>query len=343
VGWVSFHNRRAGQIENDSLRLTVTAEGGHIAEILHKPSGVNPLWIPPWSSMEPSTWSQEKHPEYGADAESKLLSGIMGHNLCLDLFGAPSPEEAAAGMTVHGEASILPYQISFADCELTAACFLPAAQLQFERCIRVDGARVFITETVENLAKLDRPIAWTQHVTLGPPFLEKGVTQFRAPGRKARSLGADHDFEWPVKPGANGASEDMRVFTNAPASAGFDSVLIEPGRHQAFFFAFSPTTRVLFGYVWKRADFPWLGIWEENYSREHPPWNRRTLTRGMEFSASPVPESRRQMIDRHSMFGVPGYRWLPAKTKAQVDYWAFVTSADSVPESLEHLQVHVPA
>ena len=343
MGWVSFHNRRAAQIENDGVRLTVTAEGAHISEILHKPSGVNPLWIPPWPSIEPSTWSREKHPEYGADAESKLLSGIMGHNLCLDLFGAPSPEEAAAGMTVHGEASISPYQISFNDRELTAACFLPAAQLQFERRIRLDGARVLVTETVENMAMLDRPIAWTQHVTLGPPFLEKGVTQFRAPGMKAQSLGADRDFEWPWKPSAAGGSDDMRVFTNAPASAGFDSVLMDPQRDQAFFFAFSRRTKVLFGYVWKRADFPWLGIWEENHSREHPPWNRRTLTRGMEFGASPVPESRRQMIDRHSMFGVPGYRWLPARTKAQVDYWAFIVSADSIPESLEQLQVHVSA
>jgi hypothetical protein len=343
VGWVAFHNRRAAQIENESIRLTVTVEGGHLAQILHKPSGVNPLWIPPWPSIEPSAWSLEKNAEYGADAESKLLSGIMGHNLCLDLFGAPSPEEAAAGMTVHGEASILPYQISFSDQELTAACFLPTAQLQFERRIRLDRARVLITETVENVAMLDRPIAWTQHVTLGPPFLEKGVTQFRAPGTKARSLGADHDFEWPLKPNVGGGTEDMRVFTNAPASGGFDSVLMDPQRDQVFFFAFSPTVKLLFGYVWKRADFPWLGIWEENYSREHPPWNRRALTRGMEFGASPVPESRRKMIDRHSMFGVPGYRWLPAKTKAKVDYWSFIASADSIPESLEQLQVHVPA
>jgi hypothetical protein len=184
VGWVAFHNRRAAQIENESIRLTVTVEGGHLAQILHKPSGVNPLWIPPWPSIEPSAWSLEKNAEYGADAESKLLSGIMGHNLCLDLFGAPSPEEAAAGMTVHGEASILPYQISFSDQELTAACFLPTAQLQFERRIRLDRARVLITETVENVAMLDRPIAWTQHVTLGPPFLEKGSRSFERRVRK---------------------------------------------------------------------------------------------------------------------------------------------------------------
>ena len=67
------------------------------------------------------------------------------------------------------------------------------------------------------------------------------------------------------------------------------------------------------------------------------------MTRGMEFGASPVAESRRQMIDRHSMFGVPAYRWIPAKAKLQVDYWAFVTKADSIPNSLEELQVHIPA
>src|SRR5271165_4843773 len=178
----TYQNRQAYWIENDAVRITVLREGGHVASILHKKTAVNPLWTPPWRSIEPSHYNRERNPEYGADAESKLLSGIMGHNLCLDLFGAPSPEEAAAGMTVHGEASILPYQISFKDSELTAACFLPAAQLQFERRIRLDGARVLITETVENRAVLDRPIGWTQHVTLGPPFLEKGVTQFRAPG-----------------------------------------------------------------------------------------------------------------------------------------------------------------
>ena len=339
MGWTTFHNRRAAQIESDHIRLTVTAEGGHIAEILDKASGVNPLWIPPWPSIEPSTWSREKHPEYGDDNESKLLAGIMGHNLCLDLFGAPSPEEFKAGMTVHGEASIVPYQISFGEKELTASCFMPAAQLQFERRIHLDATRVLISETVENTAILDRPIAWTQHVTLGPPFLEKGVTQFRAPGTKARSLASENDFEWPLKPGG----EDMRLFTTAPVSGGFDTVLMDPRREQAFFFAYSPKSKVLFGYVWQRTDFPWLGIWEENYSRTHPPWNGRALTRGMEFGASPFPESRRKMIDRRSMFGMPGYRWLPARSKAQVDYWAFITSADSIPESLEELQVHVPA
>ena len=30
----------------------------------------------------------------------------------------------------------------------------------------------------------------------------------------------------------------------------------------------SPASKLAFGYVWRRADFPWLGIWEENHSFE---------------------------------------------------------------------------
>jgi hypothetical protein len=32
-----YGNRRAVQVENDSIRLTVTVEGGYVAEVLHKP------------------------------------------------------------------------------------------------------------------------------------------------------------------------------------------------------------------------------------------------------------------------------------------------------------------
>jgi hypothetical protein len=314
MGETLFHNRRAVQIENDSVRVTVSAEGGHVAEILHKPSGVSPLWIPPWPSIEPSTYSLSAHPEYGNDAESKLLSGILGHNLCLHLFGTPSPEEARAGMTVHGEASIVPYQISSQSGDLTARCTMPIAQIGFERHIRLSQRRVYFTETVENLSALDQPIAWTQHVTLGPPFLEYGVTQFRAPNAKSQVL-----------------------------NEGFTTHLMDPHRDRVWFFAFSPKSNVLFGYVWKRTDFPWLGVWEENRGRANPPWSRRTVTRGMEFGASPIPESRRQMIERNSLFGIPTYRWLPAKAKLRAEYYAFITDAKSIPETLEEVEVHVPA
>jgi Fe-S-cluster-containing dehydrogenase component len=86
----THHGRRASAVENDRVRVTVLEGGGHIAEILDKRTGLNPLWTPRWRSIEPSSFDRARHPEYGAGAEARLLAGIMGHNICLDFFGGPT-------------------------------------------------------------------------------------------------------------------------------------------------------------------------------------------------------------------------------------------------------------
>jgi len=344
----TYRGRRAHSIETADLRVTVLVEGGHIAEIADKRSGVNPLWTPPWPSIEPSAYVRAKHPEYGDDAEAKLMAGIMGHNLCLDLFGGPSEAEAAAGLTVHGESSVARYDITSEGQEITARVSLPLAQLRFERRLQLrPGSRAInIKETVENISALDRPIAWTQHVTLGPPFLVPGSTEFRAPATRSKVIENDFsdgkgymkigaEFDWPLVPRIGGGTVDLRVYTSAPVSAGYSTHLMDPHREHAWFVAYSPQSKLLVGYVWKRSDFPWLGIWEENHSRDRAPWGGKAVTRGMEFGASPMPETRRAMIERGSLFGVPGYRWLEAKSKLTVEYCAFLMPSGRVPESVE--------
>jgi hypothetical protein len=223
----------------------------------------------------------------------------MGHNLCMDIFGGPSPEEAAAGLTVHGEASVAAYEMT-AGGELTAAGALPASAVAGGAAHPAGRARWKIAEAVENESATDRPIAWTEHVTLGPPFLEKGATEFRAPDA-VQSLRNRRRPCW--RPMARGSASP--ALHGRAGSGGFTTHLMDPARDTAFFVAWSPRSRVAFGYVWRRADFPWLGVWEENYSRTGAPWNGRTLTRGMEFGASPMPETRRQMIARGSCSACP--------------------------------------
>jgi len=345
---VLYRNRRAFTLANDRIAVTVTVEGGHIASLLDKKSGANPLWSPKWKSIEPSQYSQQKHPEYGSGPESKLLAGILGHNLCLDLFGGPSEEEAAAGMTVHGESSVAPYAITEQPDALIQRSVFPQANLRFERELRVTQGSpiVRIRETVENLSGWDRPSAWTQHVTLGAPFLENGVTQFRSPGTRSKVLEVDFaggkglqkigaEFDWPYCPRKDRGRIDLQVYPKDPVSAGYTAVLMDPHREQAFFLAWNPKSKVLTGYVWPRRDFPWLGRWEENHSRDFAPWNGGEVTCGMEFGASPMPETRRAMVERASLFGVPGYRWLPARTPVTVEYCAFVLQRDRIPEAVE--------
>ena len=224
---MKFRGREAIQIENDQIRVTVLKEGGHIAEILDKKSGVNPLWMPPWKSIEPSSYDVTLHPEYGHNSESKLLAGIMGHNLCLDMFGPPSDEEADAGLTVHGEGSVVPYDLECSPKEIRAAAHLPLAGLTFERRLSLRGAVLHFHEVVQNLIALDRPLAWTQHVTLGPPFIEGGVTEVAHSGVRSQV------FE-PL-----GGMADCRVFSSEASSAGFATHLMDSESTEAFFSAFN--------------------------------------------------------------------------------------------------------
>lgn len=339
-----FRGRRAAAIENNDLRLTVLEGGGHIAEVFHKTIRVSPLWIPPWPSIEPGDYVASKDATYGAGVESQLLSGIMGHNLCLDIFGGPSDEEYAAGLQPHGEASIAAYELHAGASEIRMAATLSESSLKVERRLQLNGDSIRVSESVENLSATDRPVAWTQHVTLGPPFLEVGVTEFRASATRSKVLEttfgpADYlktaaIFDWPYAPRIDGGTEDLRTFTARQKSGAYTAHLMNPGETDAYFVAFSPTHRLAFGYVWRQRDFPWMGIWEENNSRPHQPWNGRTVTRGMEFGVSPFPESRRAMIERGRLFDVPAFQWIPARTRIDVEYWIVCRGADRIPERL---------
>jgi hypothetical protein len=236
------------------------------------------------------------------------------------------------------------WDVEVSHTSLSMRARLPLAGLRVERRVDLRGRGVRIHECVENTTACDRPIGWTEHVTLGPPFLRKGLTQFRASATRSQvfehGFGADDyliagsAFDWPYAPRIDGGTADLRRFTSAEASSAYTAHLMDPAIVDAFFVAFCPATRLAFGYVWTRSDFPWLGIWEENHSRRGAPWKAGTLTRGMEFGVSPMPETRRAMIDRGRLFDVPTYRWIPAKARVEVEYCAVFLEADTVPESL---------
>ena len=78
-----YHGRRAAAIENQHFRVTVLREGGHIAEILDKNSGINPLWTPPWRTSEPSAFGPAVYAEYGSDIDFSWRLQLAGYELRL--------------------------------------------------------------------------------------------------------------------------------------------------------------------------------------------------------------------------------------------------------------------
>lgn len=332
-----LHGRSGYRLYADWGRVGVLEGGGHICElILNSVPRINPLWKPPWKTIDPQRYSPARHSRtYGPPPDGKLLAGIAGHNLSFDHFGPPSKEETAAGLATHGEAPCTQWKIKKADNAgvplLRCECLLQKAQIRFARSISLDAETpvVYCEERAENLAAYDRPISWNEHVTFGPPFLESGTTLFDMPATRAKtcpptysermSLQPDAEFDWPHAPRKGANSADLRTMPDERYGH-YTAQLLDPELDIGFISACNPRQRSLVIYAFHRQDFPWVGNWEEHNNRASSPWKGKTFCRGMEFSTTPFAIPRRETIDQGPLFSEKTYRWLPACTTLTVRY-----------------------
>jgi hypothetical protein len=317
--------------------VSVLEGGGHISELnLNARSGVNPLWRPPWTTIDPFKYTTARHArKYGPPPDGRLLAGIAGHSLSFDHFGPPSPEETAAGLTTHGEAPAskwdLQKRVQSPNPGLQYGLTLPEAQISFSRNLTLDRLNpvIYCEEEAVNLSRYDRPISWNEHVTFGPPFLEAGTTWFDMPATRAKvcparysprfSLQPDAEFTWPKAPTKGRKRMNLRTMP-ALRFGHYTTQLLNPELEIGFIAACNPRLKLLVVYAFRRADFPWVGNWEERYNRTSAPWRGKTFCRGLEFSTTPFAIPRRETIEQGPLFGERTYRWLPAKSKAQIRF-----------------------
>jgi len=302
-------------IANDKVTLAVRSEGGAMVRLVlnDDPAAVNPL-----------------HAE-------------LGHFVCVDGFGPVSPEERIAGLPGHGEAHRVPWEIlasgrtsaadGFGTMTMSFSATLPLVQEVFRRTIRiVDGENVVYVESeLENLLSFDRPINWGEHATIGAPFLELGktVVEMSAVRAMTRSheaqsetlphrLASFRPFTWPMAPGLNGESIDVRSTPAQVPIVDHTTSLMDPARRLVFVTAFNASRRLLLGYIFRREEYPWTQSWES-----YPGDNR--IARGLEFATQPFDLPRREVIQTNSLLGAPTYRWLPAKSKIGSAFLMFYT------------------
>ncbi len=341
-----WQGREAYTLGNGLIQMVNLTGGGHIAEMRFADgSGLptqNPLWRPDWKSMEPFQYSARTHARrYGPLTEGKLLSGIAGHNICLDYFGPPSEEEAAQGLSTHGEAPSLKWRksnqrLSAGQLSFMLSVRLPQAGLHFIReiAVRPGESVVYLQETVINERKLDHFFHWTQHATLGPPFVSpedcrvfmsatKGITSPDAYGANAL-LAFGKKFNWPMAPSASGGEVDLSRCLIQKGTGIVASLLMDPAREVQYVGALNTRFRLLYAYCFRRADYPWVTIWEENCARENPPWNSRAKTRGLEFGSAPLPVTRREAFARGPLLGAPTFSTVPARGHMTIPYIAFL-------------------
>ena len=293
-------------LANDKIELTTLTRGGTFAKLLLR------------------------------DGEPLSPLGRLGHLLALDGFGAPSPEEAALGMPFHGEVGRQIFEVvatheSGPLHSLTMRTTLPLAQEVFTRTIELaEGESVVrVTSDLESLLSVDRPISWAEHATLGPPFMESGkvVVDMSAancrvrpskPGPIPGHLVYDKDFKWPMAPTVDGRQADLRVIPTAHNWLDLASCQMDPARQLEFVTALHLEKHLIFGYVFRREDYPWLMSWM-NFTGDD------RAARGMEFSTQTFDVSHREAVAMSPLFGTPTFRWLPAKSKIETRFLMFYT------------------
>ena len=346
ISKVKWHGRAAYAAQNAAIRLVTLTGGGHIAELVLARGGpeVSPLWVSPWETIEPYTYRASRHASsYGSIVEGKLLSGLAGHSICLDYFGSPSPEEAQQGLSQHGEAPSAQWtpgrrRVTGSEAILNLVARLPAARLHFQREITLCGEEplVYFRETVTNLAKADHFFHWTQHVTLGPPFLARNEVTVTLPGSKGMTFPHGYDegkallrsgaaFTWPQAPKEPAGTVDLSQPLSQEGLGHVASVLLDTREEWGFVAAVNRRLHLLIAYCFRRADFPWVTLWEENKTIEALPWRARTVALGLEFGTTPIPVSRRENFTAGGpLFGVPTVACVPARGQKTVRYAALL-------------------
>ncbi len=332
-----FDGRPAVVLGNDKIELTILTRGATLANlILHDdPDKLSPYW----------NTDRALNPH---GPPPSPLAGSIGHFLCLDGFGAPSDEEAAAGIPFHGEASKQQFELAqetrpnVSTLKMTAR--LPLAQEQVTRTITlVNGESVvYVNTEVENLLAIDHPISWAEHATTGPPFLEPGQTVIDVPATKCRvrpqkanstgKLAYGKDFVWPMGPLTKGGSVNLTTVPANEKSLDLAACIIDPTRTYGYITVLRPDKHLIFGYVFRREEFPWLMSWM-NYSGD------ARAARGFEFSTQPFDVSHRETVDAHEMFGTPTYKWLPAKAKLHASFLLFYSMAPDGFESVADVKL----
>ena len=321
-----FEGRSALVLSNDVLEVTVLPFGGAIASVVLKDDAerMNPMWD-----------SIRADREAGRAPRSDRA---VGHFVCVDGFGPASSDEREAGLPGHGEAHTLPWSLRSAKKEgrvvrLVQSVQLPRVHEVYTRTIEIaDGENVvYVHGTLENLLDFDRPVRWTEHGTIGSPFLEPGVTvvdmsknrAMTRPDRGGRPgvihrLPAGEEFEWPMAPSVEGGKIDLRAAPLSPDSLDHTGHLMDPDQRLAYVTALHPKKRLLLGYIFKRAESPWLQIWES-----YPPTGM--MARGLEFGTQAFDQPAREVVTQNRLFGTLLYRWLPARQKIDATFLMFWT------------------
>jgi len=297
-------------LENLSSSLTVDLFGGAITNFhLKYNNNLNPLSF---------SFTKEQMPE-----NNKTGAPYQGHFLCLGRWGLPSEGEIKAGVPNHGEfANILWAKKESGNNKLGMEATANKEGLHIERIIQLDeNNSVFVVkEIVTNIHPLGRLYNIVQHPTLASPFLDEStIVDCNA------TVGFDeafykeatkNNFQWPQVKDNKGTIFDLRN-----PQINYNSVFSFIADHESeygWITAYSSRHRLLFGYLWRRSDYPWIHLWQH--------WDESKIKyRGIEFGTAGIHQPFKEIIDTApGLFGEKTFAYIDAGETISKNYFSFI-------------------
>jgi hypothetical protein len=359
---VRWKGREATGLSNGVVELIALTGGGHLASFRFlEATGCpthNVIWEASWPTYDPvPSPPEELLRRYGPKGVNLFLAGYTGHSLCLDCFGEASAAQVDVGLGLHGEAPVARWNVSKQDQLAGPACRwdikLPTARLAFERTIRLRDKEsvAYVEEIVRNEDRSqEHAFDWVQHATFGQPLLKEGESKLIASAKRgitwrpgygdASLLAGDREFVWPYAPceGAEGNADLQQPFSTR--GRGFvAAVQLDPGRTVEYIVAVNWKLRLGMGYCFRRQDFPWMTVWEENCARQSAPWNGTVQARGMEFGTTPLPLGRDANLRRGPLFDTPTCCVLSAGAERTARYLLFLFEIPPDVKSIESVSI----
>ncbi|HXB69145.1 MAG TPA: hypothetical protein VNY05_12925 [Candidatus Acidoferrales bacterium] len=343
----TFEGQPSITLSNDKLQVTVMVEGSAISNVVMTDDAekMNPLWNPMRLAREAGRQAQFN----GTLGHFVCVDGFGRPSAEERAAGLPQHGEA------HITKFDIIMGKDGATSSVSLSGKLPIVQEAFTRTFHiVDGESVmYVDSRLENLMGFDRPVNWAEHATVAAPFLQPGITTMALSGSRSqdrdyltngtgrggapnaaggrggsgpaatqpatqRRLVSGQDFTWPMAPGLDGKPIDMSAVPDNPHYIDHAATLLDPARQLEWVAAFNSSKRTVYGYVFKREEYPWVQHWG-NYPAE------TQVVRGMEFATQPYDIPRREVIANGPMFGTPTYRWLPAKSTIESHFLLFYT------------------
>lgn len=301
-------------LKNNLVSLGVDMHGGAITHFSCNGHKVNPLSF---------RFTKKQMPIVNRKGAS-----FKGHFLCAGRWGSPSDAELKLGLPYHGEASNNIWQLDVkTDRSLVMFTEGKKEHLNIKRTIKLHPHQPvwYCSESITNGAFSGRLFNIVQHPTIAAPFLDDDTKIF---------CNADQGFhfeqyekpeifrsQWPL--GLNAMQKVIQLDESNTGDTGVYSFVIRKDDPLGWIAAYSPVYNILFGYLWKRSNYPWINVWQ-HYD------GKKIKYRGLEFGTTGVHQPYNKIISNGKLriFDEPVVEYLDAGETVRKDYLSFLVKPE---------------